>query len=439
MAITIRRRAPLHAFAFNPVWWVVESTNVAQDNFRYVMDIYISNFTFAGQSYLRIKKPADPDEGMGVFNAHTVLERCFDPPGFDIAIASAGSEAVLPANHSVLEYVVKFGEEYGPSSAVVVTPDLATAGFNYVYNGVLDHLDHITFISTSGSAYLNANTVFKRFHTNVPHSETSTPPHVKVRANERRWLQIINNNAFNNSARVHYEALDSNFSTLSTVVVRNNYSGLSTVGSHKVIVPAGYNIDDIATADIISGSLPIISPLTTKFWLIYMMDTSNNQVSEGIVFKKDSSCTMHTEFVLHFLNEFGAFDTFTFYKAHEFETDIKERKKYSKPLGKFIAENNFMYEASDLHDVIFYTELKDGITLNSDWIDEATSRWLEELVASPVVMIETVRWSSATTPFYLVGVTITDKKYERKQRGTDRLFNLKIKVQPTYNRYRQRF
>lgn len=438
MAITIDKRAPLHTMAYNPAWWVLQSTNTAQDNFRFLCDIYITGQTFAGgASYLRLKTPVDPVQNKGVFNPNTILERYLT---YDLDIAATGQEYVKQADSSVIQYQLKFGEEYGPSSAVTQYADLATSALSYAYNGCIDPLDYISFITTSGSAFLNPATTTKRFLTNDPRKATA--PYCQVRSNEVSWLQILNdqNTVGNASSRAHYEFYDSTFQVLNaTVIVDNTYKLLSNVADRRLIVPTGYNIDQIRTADIISGTLPQVSSASNIYWKVWMTDAANTQTSEVFIFQKDSQCTSQTEFRLHFQNEFGAFDSFTFIRAHKFETEVKERKKFSKPLGKFIASNNYMYEAVDHSDVVFYTEMKDTITMHSDWISEPVSKWLEELVTSPVVFAQNVTWSSSGDTLQLVPVSLMlEKKYTRKQRATDKLFNLEIKIQPTYNRYRQR-
>lgn len=435
MAINFVRRAPNHCFVYNPVFWVVSSTQTAQENFHLICDIYITGQTFAGASYLRLRYPVDPTNNRIVVNVNSVLERYLT---YDINVASAGQEAVKQATNSIIEYELHFGEEYGPSSGVTVFADLFNTGSNYAHNAVLDHLDYINFINTSGSAFLNPAGTSKRFLTNEPRKATS--PYIPIRANEHQWLQIINNvTSPNNSARVKYEFFDSTFQVLNaTVIVNNNYSSLANTADRRLIVPVGYNIDDILSTDIISGTLPQVSSASNIFWKVKMVDSSNNQVSEEFIFQKDPKCTPHTEYRLHFMNEFGAFDSFTFTRAEDFETDIKERKIFSKPGGKFNSLIDYMYEAKDQLDIVYYTELKDGIKLRSDWISEAVYRWLDELVASPVVYAENITWSSSASTFTLVPVRIEDKKFKRKKRITDRLFNLEITIRPTYDRYRQR-
>lgn len=428
MAITIEKNAPLHTFAYNPAWWVVRSTNTAQSNFKFICDVYITGQNFAGTGYLRLKVSPDPVNLRGVFNPNSILERYLS---YDISVASANQEQVKQATNSVLQYQLKFGEEFGPSGAVVATPNLTLSAVQYAYNGILDHLDYVDFINTSGSIFLNDATTTKRFLTNSPKTRY-------VRADEDEWLGIINNQSGNNSARAYYESYNSSDVLQATLVVNNPFSGLANIADRRIIVPAGYNIDDIRGSDIISGSLPFANVAAVSYWKVWMVDSSNVQKSEKFTFRKESKCTNHDEYRLHFLNELGAFDSFTFTRGSTFSTDINERRKYAKVPGKFIAVTNFMYEPVDQLDVILYTEQKDIITLNSDWINEDTCLWLEELVTSPVIYAENISLAKSGAVTTLTPVTVTETKYSRRQRVNDRIFNLQIKIQPTYNRYRQR-
>lgn len=78
----------------------------------------------------------------------------------------------------------------------------------------------------------------------------------------------------------------------------------------------------------------------------------------------------------------------------------------------------------------YETILDDTITINSDWITEAESEWLEQLVTSPDVYI----YEGAN----LVSVNITNANYETKYVASQQLFNLVISFTYSQNRKRQR-
>ncbi len=66
----------------------------------------------------------------------------------------------------------------------------------------------------------------------------------------------------------------------------------------------------------------------------------------------------------------------------------------------------------------YETILDDTITINSDWITEDESIWLEQLVTSPDVYI----YDGSN----LVAVNITNANYETKYEASQQLFNLGV-------------
>jgi hypothetical protein len=70
------------------------------------------------------------------------------------------------------------------------------------------------------------------------------------------------------------------------------------------------------------------------------------------------------------------------------------------------------------------------ITINSDWITEAESIWLEQLVTSPDVYI----YDGSD----LVSVNITESAYQTRYEASQQLFNLVISFTYSQNRKRQR-
>ena len=76
MAVTILQALGYSVPGYNRVDWVVSSTNTAQANFEYICDVYITGETFAGgASYIRLKTPADPVYGRGVFSVAPILNK----------------------------------------------------------------------------------------------------------------------------------------------------------------------------------------------------------------------------------------------------------------------------------------------------------------------------------------------------------------------------
>lgn len=84
------------------------------------------------------------------------------------------------------------------------------------------------------------------------------------------------------------------------------------------------------------------------------------------------------------LNRLGAYDQFTYKLKHTTRTAIT-KKSFDKTLGRFIASDNYGYKVGDRGTTTLSVGAKSKTLVNSDWIDDNTAAWLEELYTSPDV------------------------------------------------------
>jgi len=125
----------------------------------------------------------------------------------------------------------------------------------------------------------------------------------------------------------------------------------------------------------------------------------------------------------------GGFDSFSFIKGHTEKTDIT-RDSFKRNKTTRIGGGRYGFNNYDLSNVQYGTKHKDTIKVNSDWISEADSTWLEELFTSPVIFHDHDTYGN-------IPINITDTSYERKKWVTDKLFNLEISFQYSDDKYRQ--
>ena len=133
---------------------------------------------------------------------------------------------------------------------------------------------------------------------------------------------------------------------------------------------------------------------------------------------------------MHFLNVMGGFDVFNFKLASTKNTSI-EKKRYNTMLGSFNESNEYNYAVSDRSSSVISLSNQDSITVNSDWITDAESIWLKELLTSPVVFMEQSN--------NLIPVQITETRYKTSKRVNDKLFNLQITFDFGNENYRQSY
>jgi hypothetical protein len=114
MAITILANPKDFAPVYNKMEYLISSTNTAQTNFAYLVDIYING---SGTKTVRLRIPVRPSDSYGKVDIHRVLESALTSDvGNPLGIAGT-----YEAPNSSLTYIVKFGEEYG--ATVVQYPD----------------------------------------------------------------------------------------------------------------------------------------------------------------------------------------------------------------------------------------------------------------------------------------------------------------------------
>ena len=410
MAITIQQAPATYSPVYNPIWFVCSSTNTAQENFEYICDIYITGVTFAGgATFLRLKTPADPTYGRGTFNPATILERELTS---DLGNAIYGFQQ---CSNSILEYTCKFGELYGPSSGITAYSDLTVDSARYAFIGslsVLDNKDYTVAVNVVNAASSNANV---NILTNAPSSGT-------IRTDENAWIYVMSQT----SGAIKYADIET-YSDAKWSVVRGNYRVIndayhntSTVANRMLRFSSGWNLNSILNSSVYLTAQPIIitaggSPV--KSWRIFFTDTNYNRVTEDYYFTLADPCTAHDVYRIHFKNKWGGYDSFSFIRAHQITTDIK-RNKFEKVLGEYKSGTSYTYNKTDKFERNIYTDYKHTIKLNSDWITETQSIWLEELFTSPEIILDDATHG-------LIPINITETKYTQRQHKTDRYSILK--------------
>ena len=409
MAITINDSPFQVTPAFNPVDHTVTSTNSAQANFKYVLDLYIEGVT--DPAYIRTTVNADPTTGKGHFDIQNIVRNYMT---FDISKTDYG---FTQAPNVYAAYTAYFGEQYGPSSGVTVTSGVTVAPQRFAFNG---GFSFPAFKDYTSVTYLMVGSSAQKFLTNMPNPVT-------VRSDEYRWLGMMSTTA-NKIARCQIKTYNSAGSLLNTVLVSNTYSGV-TANDDKFLnfSCGGTNLNLIPGAQIVSGSTPIITASVAKY-TVQILDSGGSASSELFTFKINDECSKYTAYSFYFMNAFGRFDTFTCVLADRKEVSIK-REKFKRMVGGFTG-GIYTYAKSDRQEITFNTTLKDKITVNSEWIDEDHGEWLEELITSPVVYVDDATHG-------LLGINILQDTYQVKRRTVDKLINISFAFEYTYDRIRQ--
>lgn len=404
--ITLKQECAPIMPGYNELNHLVTSTLANTANFRYVCDVYVNG----SSSYVdRLIIPPHPTYGTALFNPARIIENYISK---DIDLTTYGFGV---NSNSYASYVLKFGESYGSSSTgSTVYPNQVVTGTKYVWNGVYDYEDFVSY----SSGTINAGTSSCRFLTNMPSSGD-----IEFTDNAYLYCNSIT------SGTIDYAYIvtkDSSNSTINTAKVNNPYK---SSGKFFRFCSSPNLINQISPSDITLGGQPIINS-TDYAYSIQMFNASNVAVTESFRYTINSPCTKYTKYRIHFLNKLGGYDAFTFSKVNRFTSDVK-RETFKQNLGAYNALYDYGYKVSQRAVTQYDTRIQDNVICQSDWLTENQITWLEELVTSPDVYVE--------KNGSLIPINITTAKHERKKYVNDKLFNLTIEFTYSYNRNRQRF
>ena len=253
--------------------------------------------------------------------------------------------------------------------------------------------------------------VTKKFLTNMPDNH-------KVSIESHGWLYFKEATAL---TIVSVITFDSSGATINAFKI-----DASTTSADIQFTPSSpASLNNIDNTNILLGSQPIITS-DVSYYEIYVGAPS--QVSETRTFVLEESCKYNTN-TLIFQNNLGAFDSFTFYLGDMSMTDI-ERKDMKVNVDTVVG-TDIVYSMNEREKVTYYTKKSETIKLMSDWISEAESNWLLELMSSPEIYLQ--EGNELTAVAKIKATNYTKKKVVR-----DKLFKIEVELELGYDDYRQR-
>lgn len=413
MAITINSSPNTYQQSGSPQLYRISSTNQAQTNFKYVVDIYDSTPTLITR--LKINKYTD---NYGYVDVSRLLES-FITTDINTFPSNSTDCPYIYGNENIKQYSIDFGEEYGTTPTIYA--NLTSSGTKYVVNGAGTPIQDNSQVIDLSTNYI-LDTSSSKFLRPSNYGRSATKP-IMIKENEAyqfSYLVTTNNQAY----RLRVITTDSLGFTVTTNILLQ-YTTISDNDRKFQVVPVGYDLNNL-DATTFGISQPIITTNTVSY-TIQILDNTNTAASEMSYFKIDRICTKNEAIRLHWLNRHGGYDSFTFDRASIKTTDI-ERLSYKSPLGTYGTVNQS-------YDKTFSSKSQDKFTLNSDWISEDCAEMLKDLFTSPVVY----RYDDTTDSTYgFIRYKVLTTSYITKKESSDKLFNVSIDVQPAFNTYRQR-
>ncbi len=173
-----------------------------------------------------------------------------------------------------------------------------------------------------------------------------------------------------------------------------------------------------------------------KSYTVQARDSQGTNVSQLYLFNIiDDDCKGFEKIRLTWLNRLGAWDYYSFTKRNV-RTVETQRTSYKQISGLY-NESVFMTHGYKGGKKTFYTNAKERVTLNTDFVTESTATWLEELFTSPEVYILNEFSTDGSEGYinkYVQPVTITSSTYTKQTRANDDLLQYTLEIERSKNR-----
>ena len=473
MAITIVQKPYAKVGPAVQDWnWCLTSTNSASHKFKYVCDMYFFNGTAPGATPSVRLKFSGNIFGAGLINLRQHIEQqvstdrlasidqTFLPSFKGSTVDFLGGEGAMPVhlidkftlnNYNFKRLTIKWGEEYANNSTdpVVVYPNLSIESSYGFWNGVVPYggQRETTSINSSGGVGLTSpngvfggpwlpNTSTARFLSNAPITQYVREGDYmslgllagKLNATSATWVkaQIILSNDSGN--------LDTFYITTDTT--GSNDSGGYNASVTSSMTQASRHLQYLGCGP---ANLQWSSDFTTNWaacteYRVRLTTNALSNVSKQFIFKKQyDDCKGFDTVRLTWLNRMGTWDYYNFTKKSYREVKIdREFTKGDKNDYNYIHQKH----ESDRVNATFSVKAKEIIKANTDWVDDETSIWLEELYTSPdVYMLGSLDATDNGVPgpqtdrHYVRPVQVSSKKYERYSSANDKVAQYEIEIE----------
>ena len=396
MSISVLSGSPLVATpVYNKMLYKVSGSLIAQPNYRYVCDVKNP----AGTTLARLKCDKLPATNFGFFDVQRVVETLVAPTA-----PSLTQTGFVEHSGFYSGYRLDFTQEYGSTPAVT--------GATTTVSGVMafaGNLEQLELADWSGGLYFPSGTfedlITRSLATNVRRT---------VYSDSYGWLAQGVGSGFTNPQNTDAQIT---YYTAGGALVRfYNVSIGSASGSTIFRFGAGpLNITALTSgqcSDGFAGSVNFPTAEGAYYTISFLDDNGNATVPFTYVI---GPCERFDSIPVHFVNKYGGIDSYTF--------TMKNRKRAN------IQREVFGYN-SDVYATTTYNKVWAGsfdfvYALNSDWLTDAESEWLIEMVRSGYVWLE--------LGGQLVEAVVNANQYQFVTRRNDRLTQLQLEVAVAYD------
>lgn len=386
MAITIHDQPQLIAPASNPLVFTFSSTDTAQDNFSFIVEVFVNSTLVLTQQVFRLFNDLSRIDVSGAVESY-------------IKNSIPTTNLELDATGSMVTYAIIVYEKYGDPP---ITHASATSNTLKAFNAALEYEDWITF---NNADFDPAQTQDSLFLTFFPRTSKAF-----VGMNENFYL-------------AYFESLGAGvFLVCELFDIQGNVIASDNSIS---ILNSGFNILNVGPQQIIANSTITQNDFNTCFKYFVFVNVAGNSATELFFIHMDLACQRYEPFRLHWLNKLGGWDSFTFGLVST-DTSTVESFSYERDPGEW-SGNSYIYPLYSGQKVNYAKRKSKQLVLNSDYIKAEVQNWLvTSCYDSPIVYLEHDNGSEFEI------VKVTKSNYKIKTRKTDGLLQEEVTIERTY-------
>jgi len=395
MAVTIVNTPSDYVPVNNNVIWTGTSTNSAQPQFKYLVDIVIGATTV----YRYKIKPEPGAVGLLAVDVSRTLRNYLSKDLYPLT----DTNGIRRASNSYLEYDIEIGEEYEVAGVLQQFPNLANAT-HYVFNAALSYTDFVDYLP---STYLDT-----KFLTDAPRLQDTF-----LEGWGALHLMLDNGTTLT----------DLTIATYLNGIIQNVYNVPNTSSSQLFMLATG--VDAINSIDPARFSIPPVQPIINNTIDEYRV-TANTSAggTETFTFKIKETC--YDNIRVHWLNRLGAYDWFDFELSSKDSYSV-ERQTMKQVPDVVSSLGAVTYSKQDRQTLDYWVKEKRKTALTSNWISGEQSEWLKDMLSSQDIYLE--------IGGELIAVNIDTTNYDVKYEDRDELFLLEVSFTYAIDSDRQQF
>jgi hypothetical protein len=457
MAQTIIAQPQRFTPAFNPVKFIVNSTNKNNAGFRYIYQVY-NGATLLGtfrivptyttgygeldlskflSSYVRWDFVPNLTTDKQAINSYenyevTVGEEFLYQLNYTSALTQSGTitrvnvanifnigdqinitqadggiaNPLLEGLHTVINDSATWFEVNVPFSSIT----------DVNINGVVNYADNRKVITTDITTFTN----FKVFNGAFTWGEFPTYDSNKytLNANTKLWLtnqpktefySTLGQDLFLNARPVAGKQ----------IMFENNDGELFSrnIFSNDSIVNIAVGPNNYGTLTVVSGMLPLIKDDTTYYEFWYE-DSGQKSIKYRVNLDRR---TFNDEYQICFLDRLGSFSSFAF-QLKNYERGEVTRDEFNKDVKGYVSAIEWKYGLEEFGFNTFNINVTNTIELNTNWLNQEMSAYFNELISSPQTFIKQVSYTCdggvvATSTAYVPCIVQTNSYEVFKQRN----------------------